>query len=209
MNKTIAKPDSDQANPVVPEGPVTYEEFLAWAGETTRAEWVNGEIVPMSPVSVPHQLLVNFLITILSEFTQAHGLGVVLSAPVQMKLKAGREPDVCFVATENLGRLRENYIDGPADLVIEVISPESRARDRGDKYYEYEEGGVREYWLLDTARRQAEFYVLSEDGYYHPVSVEGGIYRSAVLEDLFLKTEWFFQEPLPLYADIRREWNLP
>ena len=72
----------------------------------------------------------------------------------------GREPDILFIAREHLDRFRDTYLDGPADLVVEIISRDSRARDRGDKFYEYEQGGVREYWLLDYLRRQAEFYQL-------------------------------------------------
>lgn len=83
-----------------------------------------------------------------------------------MKMKQGREPDLLFVAQEHLDRLQETYLDGPANLVVEVVSPESLARDRGAKFVEYEAGGVPEYWLLDPLRRWAEFYCLGEDGRY-------------------------------------------
>ncbi len=43
------------------------------------------------------------------------------------------------------------------DLVIEIISPQSRGRDRGDKFYEYEKDGVKEAWVIDYPRKQAEF----------------------------------------------------
>ena len=67
-----------------------------------------------------------------------------------MKLPhSAREPDVLFLAKEHLGRLRDSHIEGPADLVVEIVSKESRGRDRGEKFYEYGEGGVPEYWLLD------------------------------------------------------------
>ncbi|MEW6209961.1 MAG: Uma2 family endonuclease, partial [Acidobacteriota bacterium] len=100
-------------------------------------------------------------------------------------------------------------LDGPADLVIEVISPESRARDRGDKFYEYEQGGVREYWLIDPLRRQAEFYQLKEDGIYRPASAdEEGIYHSRALDGLWIRVEWLWLDPMPMLMDVLRQWGL-
>lgn len=195
-----------------PPGKMTYEEFLAWADEDTWAEWVNGEVVILSPASLRHQQLATFFATSINFFVDAHKLGVVLTPPFQMKTGSdlpGREPDIIFVAREHLDRFRETYLDGPADLVVEIISRDSRARDRGDKFYEYEQGGVREYWLLDYLRRQAEFYQLGPDGIYRPVPIDAdGIYHSAVLEGLWLRVEWLWQEPLPPLMNVLREWRL-
>jgi Uma2 family endonuclease len=193
-------------------GKMTYEEFLAWADEDTWAEWVNGEVIILSPASLRHQQLATFLATSINFFVDVHQLGVVLTPPFQMKTGPdlpGREPDIIFIAREHLDRFRDTYLDGPADLVVEIISRDSRARDRGDKFYEYEQGGVREYWLLDYLRRQAEFYQLGADGIYRLVPVgEDGIYHSAVLEGLWLKVEWLWQEPLLPLISVLREWQL-
>jgi Uma2 family endonuclease len=94
-------------------------------------------------------------VTLLNIYVTARTLGVIFTAPYQMRLHQpprGREPDILFVAQSNLGRITKQYLDGPADLVIEVISPEISGRDRGDKFYEYETAGVREYWLIDPQR---------------------------------------------------------
>jgi Uma2 family endonuclease len=195
-----------------PPGRMTYEEFLAWADEDTWAEWVNGEVIILSPASNKHQDLAGFLTALLRHFVETSQLGVVRFAPFQMKTGPdlpGREPDILFIAREHLDRLRDTYLDGPADLVVEIISRDSRARDRGDKFYEYEQGGVREYWLLDYLRRQAEFYQLGADGIYRPAPVgQDGIYHSAVLEGLWLKVEWLWQEPLPPLMSVLREWQM-
>ena len=191
---------------------MSYEEFLAWADEGSHVEWVDGEVVFMSPVSKEHQLLAAFLAALLQFFVEANKLGLVLTAPFQMKLAlrpSGREPDVIFIARERLGDLKNAYLDGPADVAIEVISPDSRARDRGDKYYEYEQAGVREYWMFDPIRKQAEFYRLGSDGVYSVVAPGGdGIFRSAVLEGLWLKVEWLWQEPLPPLMSVLKDWGL-
>jgi Uma2 family endonuclease len=195
-----------------PPGKMTYEEFLAWADEDTWAEWVNGEVIILTPASHQHQDLADFLTALLRHFVEAHQIGVVHSAPFQMKTGPdlpGREPDILFIAREHLDRRKSTYLDGPADLVVEIISPDSRARDRGAKFYEYEQGGVQEYWLLDPLRRQAEFHQRGLDGIYRSVPIgQDGIYRSAVLEGLWLKVEWLWQEPLPPLMSVLREWRL-
>ena len=185
---------------------MTYEEFLAWANEDTLAEWVDGEVVMYSPASDRHQDISGFLESVLRSFVEMRQLGIVRSAPFQMKLKHGREPDLLFVAQEHLERLKETYLDGPADLVVEIISPESLERDRGARFAEYEAGGIPEYWLLDPLRRWAEFYQLGEEGRYE-IAFAGreGVYHSERLPGFWLRVEWLWQEPLPAIEDVLLE----
>ncbi|MDB4949714.1 MAG: hypothetical protein JWM27_2363 [Gemmatimonadetes bacterium] len=191
---------------------ITFEAFLAAADEDTWAEWVDGEVVPMTPVSERHSRITVFLTTLLNLLVARKRLGQVLHAPFYMKTGEGlpaREPDVLFVATENVGRIKGTYLDGPADLVVEVISPESRGRDRGEKHYEYEKGGVREYWLIDPIRPGVELYVLGDDGRFHSTDPgPGGRFESRVVDGLWLDPEWLWREPIPDPWDVLREWGL-
>ena len=190
-------------------GRLTYEEFLAWADEDTLAEWVDGEITMTSPASLRHQSTSGFLFQLLSMFVETRRLGVVITAPFQMKLAhSGREPDLLFVAGDHLHRLRSTYLDGPADLAVEIVSPESVGRDRGEKFTEYEAAGVQEYWLLDPQRRWAEFYHLEGERYRLAFAGAEGSYRSAVLPGFWLRVEWLWQQPLPPVLDVLRELGL-
>jgi len=195
-----------------PPGKMTYEQFLDWLDEDTHAEWVNGEVVFMTPISDQHNDLGGFLLALLRHFVEAHELGIVRYEPSQMKTAPelpGRAPDIFFVAKENFQRMKKTHLEGPAELVVEIISPESRARDRGEKFYEYEQGGVREYWLIDPVRKQAEFYHLGKDRIYRLMPIDkDGIFCSAVLEGLWLKLEWLWQEPLPPLLRVLKEWRL-
>jgi Uma2 family endonuclease len=190
-----------QSESVNDQQKMSYAEFLVWADEDTLAEWVDGEVVMYSPASKKHQELARFLNGLLSFFANAKDLGEVLFAPFQVKLGPdlpGREPDLLFIASEHLDRLKANYLDGPADLIVEIISPSSRERDRGQKFYEYEEAGVSEYWLIDAQRRQAEFYQLSEQGIYHHVHADTeGVYHANILPGFWLRVDWLWREPLP------------
>ncbi len=178
---------------------MTYDEFLEWANEDTLAEWVDGKVVMASPASLKHQMLVRFLVRVLSEFAETFDLGLVLAAPFQMKLsRSAREPDVLFVAKQHLDRLQGTYLNGPADLVVEVISPESGARDRGEKFYEYESAGIPEYWLLDPDAERAEFYQLDEHGSYQQIAADAQhVYHSRALPAFWLSTDWLWRDPLP------------
>src|SRR5438132_14310377 len=143
---------------------MTYEEFLDWADEDTWAEWVDGEVIILSPASLLHQALDTFLLSVLTSFVSFRDLGIVLGPPFQMKTGPdlpGREPDVIFVAREHLDRLRDVYLDGPADLVVEIVSPDSRTRDSQDKLHEQEEGGVPEYWCLIRFQEKRSFISLA------------------------------------------------
>lgn len=179
---------------------VSYEEFLQQLDEDTLAEWVDGEVILLSPARLEHQLIADFLTALLTAFVQQHRLGQVVSAPFQMHLLRtgrGREPDILFVAKENMRRLQETHLEGAADLVVEITSPESLLRDRGEKYAEYELEGVREYWVIDPDSRRVDFFVLGEDGRYQRQYEDAeGVYHSEVLKGFQLPVRWLWERPL-------------
>ena len=191
---------------------ISYEEFLEWTGEDQHVEWVNGEVVSMSPISNRHQQIGAYLLTLIQFYANARRLGEVRYEPFQMRTGPnlpGRSPDILFVAEANCARLKKTFLDGPADLAVEIISPESRARDRGDKFYEYEQGGIPEYWLLDPVREQAEFYQLDPNGIYRLVLPDPqGRYHSAALPGLWLQVSWLWETPLPPLLSVLKAWEL-
>jgi len=180
-------------------GRMTWEEFLEWCDEDTHAEWVAGQVVVHSPANYRHQDLTGFLAAVLRTYTETRRLGTIVTEPFQMKLgEVSRSPDILFVSAERSERIKPTYLDGPADLVVEIVSPDSGVRDRGEKFYEYESAGVAEYWLIDPIRQQAEFYQLDESGRYRTVQPDpGGRYYSKVLPGFWLKPDWLWQQPLP------------
>jgi Uma2 family endonuclease len=182
---------------------MSYKEYLAWADEDVHAEWVNGEVIVQMPPKQPHQITVAFLLRLLGQFIELFHLGRLLPAPFEMRAVAGgpaREPDLLFVAQEHLVRLSEARLNGPADLVVEVVSDESVARDRADKFYEYQAAGIVEYWIIDSrpGRSRVDFYVLDQQGRYQPVPVDpDGRYHSTVLTGLWLQVDWLMADEPP------------
>jgi Uma2 family endonuclease len=192
---------------------MTYEEFLReYDGQ--YAEYVDGEIIKDMSVTQRHDFLTNFFITILTLYVSTKKLGRICSEPYQMKMiidgkTRGREPDVFFVKTENLDRIGEKFFDGAADLVVEIISPESIVRDTEDKFEEYEAAGVKEFWLINPNRRTANFYGFDEGGKYKMLYLSPeSVFESRVIEGLWIKTDWLWQEELPNLIEVLKEWEL-
>jgi Uma2 family endonuclease len=194
------------------QGKITYEEFLAYPWENPHLEWENGDVIVMSPVSYKHVKAARFLLRLIGEFAEITGLGEVLYEPFQMKTGPelpGRAPDVLYVASAHKGRIMDNWLDGPGDLVVEVLSPESRKRDRTAKYHEYEQGGVGEYWIVDPYRKQVEFYQLNDGVYTMAVVGADSRYDCPTLPGFWLKIDWIWRDPHPSVRAIAKLWNLP
>lgn len=188
---------------------MSFEDFLT-EFDGKHAEWIDGEVIEFMSASYKHQDLCDFLVAVLRVFVEENDLGVIITAPMTVKLsERGREPDLFFVAKNRLDKLKKNYFDGAPDLIIEIISPESRGRDRGDKFYEYEIAGVREYWIIDYEREKVEFYITGDDGFFQMVYAdETNIFNSRVLPNLRLNVAWLWQEKLPNLLHVLKEWEL-
>lgn len=188
--------------------PMTYDEFLTEIDQSKHAEWVDGEAIIFMPPGKIHQQILLFLAELLNMYSRRNKLGTVLIAPFEMKITPesnSREPDILFVATEHGDRLTEKRLEGAADLIVEVISPESVYRDRSDKFDEYEAAGVREYWLVDArpGKERADFWVLDESSRYRAAPAnDNGVYHSSVLPGFWLRVDWLWAEeqPSPLLA---------
>lgn len=181
---------------------MSYEEFLAWADEDVHAEWVDGEATVFVPPIWDHQASVVFLAKLLGLYAEVRDLGVVLTAPFEMRLaRSAREPDLLFIGRERAQRMGgRKRLDGPADLVVELIAPDSVVRDRREKLAEYAASGVPEYWILDPrpGEQRADFYRLDRNGAYRPVGLDAdGRYHTPALPGLWLRPEWLWQDPLP------------
>ena len=188
---------------------ISFEDFLT-KFDGKHAEWIDGEVIEFMSASDKHQDLVRFFTVVLGVFIEEKDLGIIRTAPMTIRLsERGREPDLFFVAKNRLDKLKKTYFDGSPDLIIEIISPESRGRDRGDKFYEYEIAGVCEYWIIDYEREKVEFYNLDKDGFFQMVYAdETNTFHSQVLPNLRLNVSWLWQEKLPNLLQVLKEWEL-
>ena len=122
----------------------------------------------MSPAPVPyHQRVIRELNHILSEFVKRNNLGEVLFAPCDILLSDVDivQPDIFFISKEKLTIIKDKYIEGAPDLVIEILSPYTQKLDRITKKRLYEVYKVAEYWIADTDKKTLEVLSLKGNSY--------------------------------------------
>jgi Uma2 family endonuclease len=157
----------------------------------------DGELVMSPAPSFYHQKIVDRFHDLLKSWVRRHKLGETAVAPLDMVLSSrnATQPDVVFISNERLAIIQERLM-GAADLVVEVLSPGSRRRDRIDKRDLYEQHGVREYWLVDPEARTVEVLFLAS-GTYQLVGRwrPGERATSRLLEGLEVPVSPLFGEP--------------
>lgn len=204
--RDLSPADSRIVQPHVAEL-LSEEAFIARCDEDTRAEWAEGEVVAMSPASWIHAKLTGFLISLLGDFVDAKQLGDVVGVQFSVRLNSGRRrlPDVLFIANDRLGNLCGKHLEGPPNLVIEVVSDDSVDRDWRTKYYEYQAAGVDEYWIVDPLYQRLEGYRLDAAHGYQAIPPRDGKVASLVVPGFYLRAEWLRQQPLPSVPGLLRE----
>jgi Uma2 family endonuclease len=167
---------------------------------------VKGFVIDRRPITLRHQSFEDYFHDLFSAYFALKPIGRVLGAPFVMRVDATesrREPDLQIILKANPGKLTETYMHGPADICIEIVSTESVARDYGEKFQEYEAGGVREYWILDPIRAQTYFYRLDENGNYRLILPDAsGVYRTPLLPQFALHVPTLWADTLPDYFTI-------
>lgn len=175
---------------------ISFEDFLVQY-EGIAAEWVDGEVELVS-VSNLHAELNALLVELVGPFVRRRGLGTLRFDPFVMKTGPdlpGRAPDLLFISTARLSGLRRMHFEGPGDLVVEIVSKDSRERDRERKFREYERGGVREYWILDPELRTADFYRLERGKFRRVEPTPDGIYAAREIPGFWIPVEWLWDIP--------------
>jgi Uma2 family endonuclease len=144
----------------------TYAEFARLPEDGNRYEVIAGDLYVTPPPETSHQeASARFFMELRGFATKEHKLGEVLYAPVAVLFGEGDyvEPDMVFLRNEHKHFRTRRGIEGPPDLIIEILSPSTASQDRGIKRERYAHYGVREYWIIDPDRRRVEAYRLQEN----------------------------------------------
>lgn len=179
-------------------GPHTFEDFCTLVREDQKADLINGVIYMASPENTDANELGGWLFTLMSVYARKKKLGKVYVSRVAVCLadRHGPEPDIAFVRTEHLHRVKRGGIDGPADLAVEMVSPDSIERDYYLKRELYEQYGIPEYWIIDDMDQSVTLLRLKQ-GKYREARPKKGELHSEILTGFWLRPEWLWQEPLP------------
>jgi Uma2 family endonuclease len=192
--KTITVPlPADHAEPAwevallfPAQGEWSEDDYL-WLTDHTRClvEFTDGHVEVLPLPTDAHQRIVLFLYRALYAFLAVRGAGIILVAPLRLRVRTGRyrEPDLLLLLSAADPRRSNRYWTG-ADLVLEVVSPDDPQRDLVRKRREYARAGIPEYWIVNPATEQILVLRLAETTY-----VEHGVFTrrmqatSALLED--------------------------
>lgn len=157
-------PDRDDGRAWPAQGEWTYEDYLRLPDDGQRYEVIRGHLYVAPAPTYDHQFTLTRCITLFDSFVSSRELGEVLVSPFDILLPGGLgspvEPDlICFRAGNQPRRGDKNFLGIP-DLVLEVLSPGTRNRDRGVKFRTYQEAGIPEYWIVDPSTRTVVVHAL-------------------------------------------------
>ena len=130
-----------------------------------RYEAIGGELYVTQPPRFRHQEIARNLVGALLPLLQDPGYGELLFAPVGVEFpdtREGVQPDILFISNERLDIVGDDWLRGAPDLVIEILSPSTAARDRNIKRKLYDRHGVAEYWIVDPKSEAVEVWGFTE-----------------------------------------------
>jgi Uma2 family endonuclease len=146
---------------------VTYEIYAAMPDDGQRYEIVDGSMELMSPSpSTTHQAISGELEFVLKQSCRSEYL--IYDAPLDVILSETNvlQPDIMMIHRSRLHIVTERGIEGSPDLVVEILSPGSRKKDKVIKMRTYAQYGIHEYWIVDSITRTLEQYQLVDRGLY-------------------------------------------
>ena len=155
------------ATPTIIERRWTLAEYLRLPEGPPYYEFEDGELIEMVRPRGRHQEIIKKLLIALDGYITRNSLGniwpevAVALSPTRIYI-----PDLSFLLTANLSRFADDIaIQGPPDLVVEVISPSTAARDRSQKLRTYYQAGVPWYWLVESDSMLITEYRQTPEGY--------------------------------------------
>ena len=131
------------------------------------------------------------MLTLLDLHAQEGNLGLVVGSRFTMRLssKWAPEPDIMFVASDSKSKLKETYLDGPATVIFEILSPSTREDDLSKKLPKYLESGVKEVWIIDPIQKHLTIH-WDEDNFSTHKGKEW--VKSKFISGFRIKVDWLW-----------------
>lgn len=160
---------------VRPERKLKYDDYVHFPPDK-RWELIDGEALVVPAPNARHQRMLMRLSGWLFRHVEEHGGGEVFAAPFDVVLSDFDvfQPDVVFIASEDMDVLTAANVRGSPTWAIEVLSESQPWRDRKLKLQRYETFRVKEYWIVDPIEDSLAIYRLSGDKYGEPVVLSPG-----------------------------------
>lgn len=176
------------------------ERFYDEITPSMKAEFINGEVIVHSPVTLNHLNASRNIMRLLDPYVAHRGVGQVFSEKALIALtRNDYEPDITFFRKEKADRFRGDQTKFPApDLIVEILSPSTEQRDRGIKFKDYAAHGVQEYWILNADDKELEQYQLQGSIYKLVLKSNSGEVQSSVVQGFKIPIQAVFDSDLAL-----------
>ena len=176
----------------------TYQDYLLLPDDGKRHELIDGDHYMTPAPYTKHQRISSNLPRMIGRFVYQRRLGRLYAAPTAVLLSDLDvvQPDLLFVSTVRTSIITEKHIQGPPDLVIEILSDATRKTDEIIKRKLYERYGVSEYWIVDPVLETVKIYHMTDRGYVRAAELtqEAGDHLSTSLfPDLTLMLTAIFE----------------
>src|SRR5262249_3996593 len=150
---------------------ITFEVFCSLVEDGHKADLIDGAIYMASPDNTDANELSVWLIRLIGDYVELKDLGRLFASRVAFRLNETNypEPDIGFMRKDRLGKVHRGHVDGPPDLAVEIVSPESVERDYEKKRKQYERAGVEEYWIIDEINETVTLLRLDSKGKFREV----------------------------------------
>ena len=142
-----------------------YDDLASTPDDNRRYELLDGALFVTPSPRPLHQRVSKRLQRQLEAYFEDNGLGEVFNAPVDVILTLHDVvvPDLVVITTPP--QVTERAIEGAPTIIVELLSPSTRMRDRKLKAERYAALGVPHYWIVDPARKTLECYRLERSRY--------------------------------------------
>ena len=182
-----------------------FRKFLEYANEDINCELINGVLIIHSPASLDHELIFKLLLNLLDLYLQKNGIpGLALGSRFTMRLssKWAPEPDVMFIDHKQEKNLHETYLDGPASVVFEILSPSTRNIDLEKKLPKYLKSGVKEIWIIDPEDKSVRTFF---EGDKHTFLNQNDWISSSYVKGFRVKSQWLWNARNVNFLDKLKE----
>lgn len=172
------------------------EKFYQDITPEHKWEFIQGEVIMHSPALNRHLAASQRCYDLLSAHVRVHRLGLVRHEKAMTCFpRNDYEPDVMFFGPAKTALIDSDTLKFPIpDLIVEVISPSTEARDRGIKFQDYALHGVAEYWIIDPVAETVEPHRLSGDSYPAAPALADGLLHSDVVPGFEIPVRAIFDE---------------
>lgn len=175
---------------------LTYEERNAVPQErpNDRHELIDGQLTVLTTPPTRHQGVASNLTHLLGLHVRAETAGEIIIGPIDICLTPHIVliPDLIFICRDRLHIVGPRAIEAAPDLVVEILSPDTRERDLGVKRELYARFGVQEYWIADLDSRSLTVLALHGDCFKPVVSAKNGRVVSRLFPELELDLDQVF-----------------